>query len=166
MDLLHLELKFIETMEAQLEVTLLQALGFIIYLHPLNSHPSNNLISTLVNIHMKQYFQNLPEATRKRVVEYLQPPNMDQAALQAQYGRMAEYRNIINEGWTDDDPIARQQIERMHERAKTTYQKSLERLTKVPGIHETYNYFWDDSKPFPDQRQPPPPGGGIGPITS
>jgi hypothetical protein len=108
----------------------------------------------------------MPESVRKTVTEYLQPPLRDQQQLRQEYHNYRfdeEFSKVSEElGFTMNADFDKRQAEIK----KGHYQRHLERVTKTPGIHETYNYFWDDSKPFPDQGPGGAGGWGSGPITS
>lgn len=115
-------------------------------------------------------FQDLDPGLRHEIVEYLQPTNMQQAELRARYMMMAGDRNALKAFSEDaDDAFFGNEImgflERQAQRSKTRYHENLERVTSAPGKWETYRYFWDDSKPYPDQGPNPGPGSG-GPITT
>lgn len=115
----------------------------------------------------KTQFQDLESSIRKTITEYLQPTNMQQAGLRSAYRLMAEDRNLVKEfaAETDDDPAFLRIMKRQAERTKSRYHSQLEKAVAIPSKWETYRYFWDDSKPFPDQGPHPPPGAS-GPITS
>lgn len=108
-------------------------------------------------------FQDIPPETRRTVTEYLQPPTQEQGMLRHRYLTMRNDEEFAKQ-WAelDDDPMTRNVAERQARTSRSRYHQLLEKLTKTPGIWETYRYFWDSSKPFPDQR---PGGGGYGPDT-
>jgi hypothetical protein len=139
-------------------------------------YTQKKLISHLLNIHLtmtddkkrrrKTQFQDLEPGIRKDIVEYLQPTVTQQANLKAQYAVMAGDRNALKEfEEMGDDPMFTDIVRRQYERSKSWYHKTLERIASAPGKWEMYRYFWDDSKPFPDQG-PNPPAGGSGPLTT
>lgn len=106
--------------------------------------------------------QDIPPEVRKRVTEYLQPPSRDQTRLEVEYQLMAANRNQLRA--MERHPMLYDTFEanlarRALEQSKSNYHAHLERVTKAPGIYETYRHFWDDSRPFPDQG---PGGGGYG----
>ncbi len=115
-------------------------------------------------------FQDLDPGLRHEIVEYLQPTNLQQADLRARYMMMAGDRQALKEFIDEeDDPMYRDEVtsflERQAEKSKSRYHENLKRVTSAPGKWETYRYFWDDSKPYPDQGPNPGPGSG-GPITT
>lgn len=114
----------------------------------------------------KTQFQDLEPGIRKEIVEYLQPTTRQQANLRAQYAVMAGDRKALKEFQeAEDDPIFTDFVKRQYERSRSWYHKRLAELSSAPGKWEMYRYFWDDSKPFPDQG-PHPPSGGSGPLTT
>ena len=110
-------------------------------------------------------FQDVPPAVRRTVTEFLQPTVMQQATLRSSHSMMATDRKILNElKQAEDDPLFQEMVQRQLNISTSHYHTNLQKYTKTPGIWETYRYFWDDSKPFPDQG--PNTGGGQGPITT
>lgn len=109
-------------------------------------------------------FQDVPPEVRAGITEYLQPPVAEQQSLRTRYQTMANDRNFRKEFETmEDDPMLIDMAKRQEQASRSHYHRQLERVTKTPGIWETYRYFWDESKPFPDQ---PGGSGGSGPITT
>lgn len=111
----------------------------------------------------KLNLQDLPRSVRMRITEFLQPSYRQQNQLSSQYREWKNdelMRRTMEElGWVDDV----QTYKEMEEQNKAKYKDSLTKFTKAPGIYETYQYFWDDEYPWPDQD------GGTGggrPITS
>jgi hypothetical protein len=111
----------------------------------------------------KMKVQDLPPAIRKNVTEFLPPTYRQQDQLSAQYFQWRSddlfAKTAADEGWTDTAEM----FEKDAKRNKAKYHQMLENFTKAPGIHETYKYFWDDDKPWPDQNGG---NGGGRPITS
>lgn len=109
-------------------------------------------------------FQDLEPSLRREIVSYLQPTPLQQHGLRVLFEDMAEMTQLRKEAeeLSVNRPII--QSTKNHEKAaKTRYQKRLEEVTKTPGIWETYRYFWDETKPFPDQDGG---GGGGYPLTT
>lgn len=108
--------------------------------------------------------QDVPPEARRRIVEYLQPTPLQQAELRSSHAIMAGDRNILNElKQAEDDPMFQDIVQRQLNISTSHYKRAVEQYTKAPGIWESYRYFWDDSKPYPDQ---PGGTGGGGPITT
>lgn len=107
--------------------------------------------------------QKLPSSVRRYATEFLQPTHSQQNQLRDQYSEWRTQNMFANTlasvGWTDQERHFRQ----LSEVAKTRYHELLQKYTSSGGLHETYQYFWDDEKPWPDQ---PGGTGGGGVITS
>jgi hypothetical protein len=111
-------------------------------------------------------FQDLEPAIRREIISYLQPTYAQQYSLGVLYETKAELSMLRRQA----ESLAHRPIYQKlltHEKEETeAYKAKLKEVTKTPGIWETYRYFWDDSKPFPDQGSGPGSGGQTGPITS
>jgi len=110
----------------------------------------------------KRKLQDLPISVRKSIVEFLQPTYRQQDELKQRYfdwqSETAFRKLIQGTAWEEADVPGE-----LEQRNKDEYQKLFQRYTKAPGIYDTYQYFWDDEYPWPDQNG----GGGSGrPITS
>lgn len=111
-------------------------------------------------------FQDLEPGIRRHIIEFLQPPIAQQQSLRSRYESFANARNTRRAmEQMEDDPMFVDMAKREEKALKSHYHKLLEKTTKVPGIHETYGYFWDEKRPFPDQEGGAG-GGGAGPITT
>ena len=109
-------------------------------------------------------FQDLEPALRREIVSYLQPTPSQQQGLRILFEEKAEWTHLRKEAeqLSTNRPIV-QATKNQEKAAKTRYQHRLEQVMKMPGIHETYRYFWDESKPFPDQDGG---DGGGAPLTT
>jgi hypothetical protein len=112
-------------------------------------------------------FQDMPPEVRAEIVEYLQPTISDQEELRERYQiwredeASAKWVQSLGPEWIQQLEKEKQQAKR----SKSNYHELLEKTSKIPGIWHTYRYFWDKSKPFPDQG-PDPSSSGSSPITT
>jgi hypothetical protein len=113
-------------------------------------------------------WRDLPPSVRKNMVEFLQPTVKQQEDLRRSYGIYGRSRDAVKRAetlpdptiWDDIRPNYLNEEREWRDTTKNWYERDKERYTRAPGIYETYKFFWDDDRPWPDQGPDPDIGGG------
>lgn len=112
-------------------------------------------------------WRDLPPSVRKNMVEFLQPTVKQQEKLSKSYTMYARAQNDVKRHEKHPNLELLREVPGFMDRerqwmdmTKKWYERDKERYTRAPGIYLTYNFFWDDDMPWPDQGPDPDIGGG------
>jgi hypothetical protein len=103
--------------------------------------------------------KDVPAELRMRVVEFLPPNQHQQAVLTADYKFWREQEKVHQDAIFMNMPADYLKMgEYYTKNAEKWYKQRRDLFMSAPSLHETYDFFWDKDRPWPDQGPDPDHG--------